>query len=126
MTTTEPVYQVSQVKIHYHRADDVTSIEEVPASRLFAELYARGVPSRLCTYEDATSETVNGEFTQWRLVRRGGAAMTNHETGNADSGQDTAAGESGPPVTCGQPWVAEIQSCPRCHRPALEHPERNS
>lgn len=26
--------------------------------------------------------------------------------------------------TCGKPWVAEIQSCPRCGRPAFEHPER--
>lgn len=72
--TTEPIYQVSQVKIHYGHPDDVTSVEEVPASQLYRELDARGVQSRLFTYEDGTSQTVNGEFTQWKLVRRGGAA----------------------------------------------------
>lgn len=72
--TTEPIYQVSQVKIHYGHANDVTGVEEVPASQLYRELEARGVQRRLFTYEDGTSQTVNGEFTQWKLVRRGGAA----------------------------------------------------
>jgi hypothetical protein len=31
---------------------------------------------------------------------------------------------AGPPAVCGQPWVAELMSCPRCGHPASDHPER--
>lgn len=72
----EATYQVSQVKIHYGRPNDVTGVEEVAASQLFRELEARGVQRRLFSYEDGTSQTVNGEFTQWKLIQSNAVAET--------------------------------------------------
>lgn len=69
-------YKVSQVKIHYSRPSDVTGVEEVTEDQLFRELEARGVPKRLWGYEDGTSQTVNGEFTQWTMIRRTDVAST--------------------------------------------------
>lgn len=74
MTTRR--YKVSQVKIHYNRPNDVTGVEEVTEDQLFRELQARGVQTRFWGYEDGTSQTVNGEFTQWTMIRRTDVAST--------------------------------------------------
>jgi hypothetical protein len=38
--------------------------------------------------------------------------------------QEDLFGAEAAPVCCGQPWVAEIASCPRCGLPAHVHPAR--